>query len=99
MDKDQLRLLPSVDELLQTAVGQELIARYSRPLTLEIVRERLSFARQAILAGEPCPGSEELLEWTERALKSKVEPHLRLVINATGVIIHTNLGRAPLSQD
>jgi len=98
MNKDQFRLLPSVEELLRSTAGQDLIARYSRPLTLEAIRWKLSRARGAIRFGEPAPSFEELLASIEAFLAGMMKPNLRTVINATGVILHTNLGRAPLSE-
>jgi L-seryl-tRNA(Ser) seleniumtransferase len=94
---DQFRLLPSVDELLQTAQGQQLVARYSRPLALRAVRAVLAQARAAIREGAACPAYDELLTGAGEMLVREQQPSLRPVINATGVIINTNLGRAPLS--
>ena len=93
-----LRLLPSIDDLLQSTMGQRLIAEYSRAMTLRALRATLDQARMAIRNGSPCPSSEELLVRAEQTLQREQQPHLRPVINATGVIINTNLGRAPLSQ-
>ena len=99
VDQEQLRLLPSVDELLQSSTGQQLIQRYSRSLTLRTVRAGLAQARAQIREGALCPSSDELLALAGRMLELEQRPHLRPVINATGVIINTNLGRAPLSQE
>lgn len=97
-DATQLRLLPSVDELLHTPAGQQLIARFSHPLTVRAIRTSLTQARNDIRTGACCASYAELLAAAETVLESELQPHLRSVINATGVIIHTNLGRAPLSQ-
>ena len=99
VDQDQLRLLPSVDELLQSSTGQQLIHQYSRFMTLRAVRASIAQARIHIRAGALCPSPEELLMATEQILEREQRPNLRPVINATGVIINTNLGRAPLSQE
>jgi L-seryl-tRNA(Ser) seleniumtransferase len=96
-DPSQLRLLPSVDELLHTPAGQQLLARFSHPLTVRAIRACLAEARTAIRNGEPCVSHAALLAAAESELQSEQQPHLRPVINATGVIINTNLGRAPLS--
>src|SRR5579885_2421850 len=98
VNSDQLRLLPSVEELLQSATGKRLSERYTRPLALAAIRASLAQARSEIRAGVPCPPQEALLARAEQALQREQQPHLRPVINATGVIINTNLGRAPLSQ-
>src|SRR5579885_3633038 len=99
IEKNQLRLLPSVDELLQSSTGQRLTAQFSRPLVLTAIRDSIAQARAAILDGVPCPPANALLTTAERLLEEQHRPQLRSVINATGVIINTNLGRAPLSLD
>ncbi len=98
-DQNQLRLLPSIDELLQTPTGQHLAAQFSRDLAVRALRTSLAQARTSILAGVSCPSSPELLIQAEHALQKEQQPRLHSVINATGVIINTNLGRAPLSQE
>src|SRR6266702_5714995 len=98
-DQNQLRLLPSIDEILQSATGQQLIIQYSRTMTLRALRATLARARADILHGATCPSFEELLATAEQILQREQQPHLRPLINATGVIINTNLGRAPLSQE
>lgn len=94
-----LRALPSVESLLTSQVGAELIARYGRDATLAALRAALNAARERLRAGEPDGAeAESLLNQTADALRERFTPTLRPVINATGIIIHTNLGRAPLSQ-
>src|SRR6266513_1045703 len=99
VDKEQLRLLPSVDELLHSASGQHLVQRYSRSMTLQAVRASISQARTQIRQGASCPSSDEILTVAEHFLDESQRPNLQPVINATGVIINTNLGRSPLSQE
>lgn len=98
VELEQLRLLPSIDELLQSTPGQQLIRDYSRSLTLRAVRASIAQARAAIRDGALCPSYEELLASAARMLELEHRPNLRSLINATGVIINTNLGRSPLSQ-
>lgn len=98
VDQEQLRLLPSIDELLQSATGKRLISQYSRTITLHAIRATLAQARAAIRQGDVCPAPEALLASAEHLLEEEQRPHLSSIINATGVIINTNLGRAPLSQ-
>src|SRR5438067_6740138 len=99
VDQEQLRLLPSVDELLHSACGQQLVQRYSRSMTLQAVRASISQARTQIRQGASCPSSDEILTVAEHFLDESQRPNLQPVINATGVIINTNLGRSPLSQE
>jgi len=90
---EQLRRLPSVDEVLRKL--EHLTAAYPRALVADAVRRALEEERQAILAGRGA--SEGGLEArVERSLERLAAPSLRRVINASGVILHTNLGRAPL---
>ena len=99
IEQNQLRLLPSVDELLQSPKGQRFVTQYSRSLTLRAIRATLALARNDIREGTLCPSMDQLLAAAERILEEAQQPNLRPVINATGVIINTNLGRAPLSQE
>ncbi len=93
-----LRRLPSVDRLLQASEGEELAERFGHALAVEAMRETLDDIRQRILAGSAAPAEAEILAEVRQRLEQWTTPTLRPVINATGVIIHTNLGRAPLSQ-
>lgn len=97
MSLDQLRQLPSVDELLHSPQGQQLVATFSHPLVVQTTRALLQEIRAEIRAGSSCPPDESILARITQALDKALQPQLRPVINATGVIINTNLGRAPLS--
>lgn len=91
------RDLPSIDALLRA--GDDLAARYGHARAVEALRQAVEAARQALLRGEPLPSEAALLAEAEAHLAQSAQPTLRPVINATGVIIHTNLGRAPLSDE
>ncbi|MEA4908858.1 MAG: L-seryl-tRNA(Sec) selenium transferase [Anaerolineaceae bacterium] len=93
----ELRDIPSVDHLLQTPQAAGLVSSYGRSLTLQALREALYGVRDAYRRGANRMSSEDILHRAEIALQSWVAPSLEPVINATGVILHTNLGRAPLS--
>ncbi|HLF25606.1 MAG TPA: L-seryl-tRNA(Sec) selenium transferase [Anaerolineae bacterium] len=93
-----LRQLPSVDRLLARAEVDELIAAHGRPLTTDAIRAALDVARAAIKRGDRAPDESNLIGQIAQLLREWTRPRPRSVINATGVIIHTNLGRAPLSQ-
>ncbi len=101
-----LRDLPSVEQLLQGAT--RLIAAYGRPLTLDAlrltldeIRARFRLALSGVEGAKPeagLPSRDAILAQAESHLAAWTAPTLLPVINATGVILHTNLGRAPLSK-
>jgi L-seryl-tRNA(Ser) seleniumtransferase len=99
---DLYRLLPSVDELLQRADLAPLIARERQPAVADAVRAVLARLREEITAGRLSSTAMMktavggLYEAVDNQLRKTMEFSLRPVINATGVILHTNLGRAPL---
>jgi L-seryl-tRNA(Ser) seleniumtransferase len=98
-DQRELRKLPSVDRLLQEESVAGLIARWRHGLAVDAARETLDAARQAIREGQDCPSIEALAREVGERLAARLWPTLRPAINATGVIVHTNLGRAPLSAE
>jgi L-seryl-tRNA(Ser) seleniumtransferase len=93
-----LRDLPSVEELLELPVVSKWIIEFGRGLTLEALRFSLDRARAEYAQINIVPTRDVLLDQAHHALQEWTVPSLRPVINATGVILHTNLGRAPLSQ-
>ena len=95
-----LSALPSIDQLLQKEKTQDIIQTFGRPLTLAALREVLDGVREkAIKEGQALPNPEEINSRTRVLLNDWLSPTLYPVINASGVILHTNLGRAPLSRE
>lgn len=94
----QYRNLPSVDSVLATSEVAEIASTFSREWVVELVRGELETARQRIRQGGEATGAEELAALVCRRVEEAVRAEPRRVINATGVVIHTNLGRAPLSR-
>lgn len=92
-----LRRLPSVDQLLQTPTAIQMVSTFGRPLTLQAFRSVLDQVRAEFASLAALPDQDRLLEKAEELLRAWTTPTLIPVINATGVILHTNLGRAPLS--
>jgi L-seryl-tRNA(Ser) seleniumtransferase len=90
---EELRKLPSVDEVLSRLGG--VLERYPRRVVVDEVRRVMEEARGQIRAGRGAPADIE--KRVERSLARLDSPSLRRVINATGVVLHTNLGRAPLA--
>lgn len=95
-----LTQLPSVHLLLNQAEGQWWQSQVGHEVVLQAVRQQLDQLRQQILhhGRLTLPTPAELWLEISRQLETHLAPTLFPVINATGVIIHTNLGRAPLSQ-
>jgi L-seryl-tRNA(Ser) seleniumtransferase len=103
----RLRSLAAVDEVLREPSAARLLELYPRPLIVDAVRTVIERLRREILTeGAPdkrhdtsvdvTPAS--LVPWVERLLELAATPSLRRVINATGVVVHTNLGRALLPR-
>lgn len=93
-----LSKLPSIDQLLQHSKVQEALQTFGRPLTLEAMRTVLDEIRQrAVHESLSLPDEDEIISKVRGTLDTWLKPTLTTVINASGVILHTNLGRAPLS--
>jgi len=95
-----LRKIPSVDSLLNSREGKEMAASFGRSLTIMAVRAELDAIRaRASKEQGTIPLPEIILQEIQYLLEEWTSPTLEPVINATGVILHTNLGRSPLSQE
>ena len=94
-----LRSLPSVDLLLQEPLALSWIETYGRQLTVEAIRHTLDQIRQRFPIEHKMPTREEILNKVQDSLVEWTSPSLLPVLNASGVILHTNLGRAPLTRD
>jgi len=97
------RLLPSIDELLRNPVFEALVQREGRGVTIDAARAALEQLRTDIIAGMLAEAQlksrlNDLPREVEQKLLASLAYSLCPVINATGVILHTNLGRAPLSR-
>lgn len=92
-----LRHLPSVDRILGDPTLQGLLPFYGRRLVVTAIRRTLDALREEIRAGGEPPTYEAVVARAAAYLQEHLAPTLKPVINATGVVIHTNLGRAPLS--
>ena len=98
---DPRRLLPSVDQALQRPEVQALVDAHGRPPVLRALRSALDGLRRRATSAPD--GLDEAVAGLARDVASRLEaagqPSLRRVLNATGVVVHTNLGRAPLSPE
>jgi L-seryl-tRNA(Ser) seleniumtransferase len=94
----ELRGIPSVAHLLQTEIAAPLVETYGRPLALSAIRNTLADLRKHHAHQDILPDDQEILSLAQKELVDLTKPALVPAINASGVVLHTNLGRAPLSQ-
>ncbi len=95
----EARKLPRADRLLLAADTAGLVARLGHGPVMDRIRGALDSLRERILGGAACPPGAEIEANLLDRLREDARGGLRRVINATGVVIHTNLGRAPLSEE
>ena len=95
----EFRRLPSVDRVLSDERIESLEGTYPHDLLVEFIRQSLEDARRVITEGKPALSYNKIVSSVCRRVQMLDTPTLRRVINATGVILHTNLGRAPLSAE
>jgi L-seryl-tRNA(Ser) seleniumtransferase len=100
VSQEDLRRLPQVGALLGTSQAQELLWRHPQPQVADALREAICALREAIVGGEAVPDDlpAAALQMAAQALERAARTGLRPVINATGVIVHTNLGRSVLAE-
>ena len=102
--KKQLAALPPVDHLLSISEAQGLISEFSRPLIKEIFQKELDVSRQNLIHSKETDArsreewTQYLIEKVHMSVQNQFAPSIRSVINATGIILHTGLGRAPLAK-
>ena len=94
----QFRNLPSVDSVLAEDALAAVLAVYRRDWVVDRVRHQLDLARGKVRQGRAAPLAAAVAQEVCAAIATLARPAPRPVVNATGVIIHTNLGRAPLSR-
>ena len=97
--REALRSLPSVDRLMSDERVQRLAESGSRDAVVDLVRGEVAESREAVKGGAHPPGLDDLVAAIEHRAASEWQSRPVPVINATGVILHTNLGRAPLSEE
>ena len=98
-----LRALPSVDRVLQHPSVREASSAHGRSFVADVVRERID-ATRAAFRGDRDPdiaatGIEEIARQVLRDMDDLLAPSIRPVLNLTGTVLHTNLGRAPLPAE
>ena len=101
MSASPFRQLPSVNEVLQAPSVQALASHWPHDRVVVAVREELASLREKLSRGEPLDGAaniETLAAQVAEHLARQFQPKLWPVINATGIVLHTNLGRAPVAE-
>lgn len=102
MADNPYRNLPSVSEVLETARLKELEGRYAHDLIVDVTRRELADLRSQLAQGATIDGNagpDRVAARVAARLDQELKPKLRLVINATGIVLHTNLGRAPIAEE
>jgi len=97
--ESNLRRLPSVDKLISDARIKESEKAYSHSTIVNLARQYLNEVRLSVSSGNPCPSFDQIIETIRARAQTLQQVGPSPVLNATGVILHTNLGRAPLSQE
>lgn len=95
-----LRRLPSVDQLMRTEAAEAAVERFGRSLVVASVRESVQAARAAMRdGGVPLSGVDNIMAEAVERLEAAAVPKVRPVFNLTGIVLHTNLGRAVLAEE
>jgi L-seryl-tRNA(Ser) seleniumtransferase len=101
MDSNPFRSLPSVNDVLQCPTIHSLSDRHPHDVIVTAIRRQLDEARQRLSSGEIVDGQlglDALARAVSERLEKEDRPKLRPVVNATGIVLHTNLGRAPVAE-
>jgi len=97
--KEELKNLPGIDKILCLSEVKDLIDKYNKDLVTYSIRNVIDNYRKKILAGNYPPSKEEILQKIKDFTQKTGNRNLKPVINASGIIIHTNLGRAPFGKE
>ncbi len=98
MDKNELKKIPGVDTLMKNSAIKNLISEFGENLTVFSIRQVLSDIRDSVLKGKKIPSDDRMLTLIKQRVYHIGICSLKPMINATGVVLHTNLGRAPLGS-
>src|SRR5688572_20066076 len=102
MAENPFRQLPPVTQILEQDSLRSIQSVYSHELIVSAVRQELDDLRQKLTTGEALDGRLDAAKICERVvarLSRELQPKLQQVINATGIVLHTNLGRAPVAEE
>jgi L-seryl-tRNA(Ser) seleniumtransferase len=94
------RSLPAVNDVLQVPRVAALEPQYAHDVIVDAIRAELAEARGKLAQGDQSNGTlDSIAASVEKRLSRDMQPRLRTVINATGIVLHTNLGRAPIAEE
>src|SRR5262249_39956117 len=102
MSENPFRNLPAVNDLLQLPVIRDLASSHAHERIVAAIRFVLDDVRRRLGVGQPTNGDEQpeaIAQQVAAQLSKDAEPKLRPVINATGIVLHTNIGRAPIAVE
>jgi L-seryl-tRNA(Ser) seleniumtransferase len=99
MSEQDLKNIPGVDKLLNDKRIKKLLDKYSRDFIVFCLRNELSSIRTGSSEGKKVPAYEEIVINAINKIDSFLNPSFKKVINATGIVLHTNFGRAPIGED
>src|SRR5260370_17663571 len=102
MSDNPFRQIPSVNEVLAVEQVQVLLASHAHEQIVGAIRVELDDLRGRLANGEAVDGQAQVADIACRVsdrLQKELRPKLRLVINATGIVLHTNLARAPIAEE
>jgi len=99
INQDKLKRFPGVDKLLNLPEIKSRTDIHGNELITFAIRHVLDKSKSAVMNGEDVPATEAIIESVDRFVNTIVNKSLRNVINASGIVIHTNLGRAPFSSN
>jgi len=97
--REKLRKIPSIEEILESIELQEYIHKLSHQTVAETAREVVSSLRKKLVKDKEEISSKTIIKEIENILSHQEKLFVKPVINGTGVILHTNFGRAPLTED
>jgi len=97
--KETLRQIPSVEKILESPELQSEIREFSHPLVAEVVKRVVKKVREEVKRSRKQVSIQRIIEATKNIVRQQTASALKPVINATGVVLHTNLGRAPLDEE
>lgn len=98
MNKTEFRKIPKVDILQQESEIKEITVKVGTKLVTELIRSELEEVRKQVKAGKPAAEKKEIVKMIYQKAEQFYQPSLKKVINATGIVLHTNLARAPLGN-